>query len=343
MRIFIPIIIIMYSCVPNNNTLNNNTVSEIIRLSKEISDNPNDITALLKRVAYNLEKKEFESAIYDLKECILLDSLNYDLRLKIAKTYFELSKQPDSDSEYPNLAIFHLNKSININNKGYESYALLGELSLAYSAYHKAINYFKHSISLEYNQERTHMLMGYAFRKINEHDESIKCFNRAVKINPVYKEAYIQLAYAYHVNLDTLAIYYYNSALKIDSLDQLVLYNKAIFYQSLLDWNRALDCYSDLHAIDPFHANGHYNLGFIHMELELYDIATNNFSDAIYSNSNFFEAYYSRGICFETLGNIAQAESDYKRAIEINPDYDFAIEALKELYYKNKNYNTRAN
>jgi tetratricopeptide (TPR) repeat protein len=75
------------------------------------------------------------------------------------------------------------------------------------------------------------------------------------------------------------------------------------------------------------------------MELGLYDVATNNFSDAIYSNSEFYEAYYSRGNCFETLGNIAQAESDYNRAIEINPEYTYAIEALEILREKNKKYN----
>ena len=40
----------------------------------------------------------------------------------------------------------------------------------------------------------------------------------------------------------------------------------------------------------------------------------------------------------ETLGNIAQAEVDYKRAIEINPDYTFAIDALKALDLRNKKF-----
>jgi tetratricopeptide (TPR) repeat protein len=53
----------------------------------------------------------------------------------------------------------------------------------------------------------------------------------------------------------------------------------------------------------------------------------------------FFESYYARGICFETLGNIAQAEVDYKRAIEINPEYSFAKEALENLNKNNLKYN----
>ena len=75
------------------------------------------------------------------------------------------------------------------------------------------------------------------------------------------------------------------------------------------------------------------------MELKLYDVAVNNFSDAIYSNPNFHEAYYSRGNCFETLGNVRQAESDYRRAIEINPQYTYAIQALEDLLEKNRIYN----
>ena len=74
------------------------------------------------------------------------------------------------------------------------------------------------------------------------------------------------------------------------------------------------------------------------MELDLHNIAVNNFADAIYSNSVFYEAYYARGICFETLGNIAQAEVDYKRSIEINPNYQYGRDALDKLKNNNIKY-----
>ena len=205
----------------------------------------------------------------------------------------------------------------------------------------QSLSYFNKSLAINYNQEKTHLLMGYAYKYLQNIDMAIKFFSNAININPKYKEAYIEIAHTYHLQKDTLAISYYNNALLLDSFDVQLLYNKAIFYQEIMDWNNALTSYSELHKVDPFHADGHYNLGFIHMELQLFDIATNNFSDAIYSNSNYFQAYYSRGVCFETLGNIAQAESDYNRAIEINPSYDFAINALKKL--KNNNEYTRTN
>ena len=181
--------------------------------------------------------------------------------------------------------------------------------------------------------------MGYAFKQLKQTENAINCFRNAVNINPDYKEAHMQLGQIFHLLEDTVAVIYYNNALRLSPKDEMVLYNKALFYQSKQEWNTALDVYAELFAINAFHSSGHYNLGFIHMELGLYDVAANNFSDAIYSNSEFYEAYYSRGNCFETLGNIAQAESDYKRAIEINPEYTYAIDALESLINMNKNYN----
>jgi len=318
--------------------------SDIQILSEKIAENPKDIELLYERVEYNKLNNNLESVLYDLKEIIHLDSLDVKNHNQIAAIYSELSKLPNANSNYPSLAKHHLETSLTLNDKQSSTHALMGELFLAFGAfnpenYKKAIESFNTSLKLDYNQEKTHMLMGYAFKQLKQTENAINCFRNAVNINPDYKEAHMQLGQIFHLLGDTVAVIYYNNALRLSPKDEMVLYNKALFYQSKQEWNKALDVYAELFAINAFHSSGHYNLGFIHMELGLYDVAANNFSDAIYSNSEFYEAYYSRGKCFETLGNVAQAESDYKRAIEINPEYTYAIEALESLINMNKNYN----
>ena len=282
-----------------------------------------------------------ESALFDLKEIVRIDSLNTTNHFNIAEIYFMLSKGDNPSPKYPSLVKYHLEQSINLDSKNKSSLSLMGELLLAYKQYESAINSFNRSLVIDYNQERTHMLMGYAFKQLNQTENAINCFRNSININPEFFEGHMQLGEIFHLLGDTSALVYYNNALTINPYDEIALYNKALFYQNMLDWNNALHAYAELHKIKPFHSSGHYNLGFIHMELELYDIAINNFSDAIYSNSEFYEAYYSRGNCFETLGNIAQAESDYNRAIEINSNYTYAIEALSSLRQKNQKYNKR--
>ena len=313
--------------------------TQIQILSEKITENANDITLINDRVEYNQVKNNLESVLYDLKEIVRLDSLNTDNHLKIATIYFELSKGKNGNPKYPTLVKYHLEKSINLDAKNAEAFSLMGELLLAYGKFEDAIKSFNTSLKINYNQENSHMLMGYTFKQLNQTDNAINCFRNAVSVNPDFKEAHVQLGQIFHQLGDTMAIEYYNNALSITKDDELVLYNKALFYQDMLDWNNALDAYAVLHKVNYTHSSAHYNLGFIHMELGLYDIATNNFSDAIYSNSDFYEAYYARGNCFETLGNVKQAEIDYNRAIEINPEYTYAIEALENLIIKNKKYN----
>ena len=312
--------------------------SEIILLSEAIQKDPTNTTLLLDRANYNKRLNNLESALFDFNQCVQLDSLNHAFHYSVAEIYFELSKRQNANSKYPSLVKNHLTKAIKLNDKDKRYQALLGELMLAYAKYKDAIDCFNASLKIEYNQAKTHMLMGYAFKQLGQDDNAINCFRNSVNVNPEYKEGFVQLGQMFHVKGDTIAVVYYNNALQLDSTDEMTLYNKALFYQSTMNWNAALEAYSDLHKVNFTHSSGHYNIGFIHMELGLYDVASNNFSDAIYSNSEFFEAYYSRGNCFETLGNIKQAEIDYKRAIEINPEYTFAVEALEQLQLKNKKY-----
>jgi tetratricopeptide (TPR) repeat protein len=313
--------------------------SEIVILSENIQNDPTNTDLLLARANYNKEQDNLESSLFDLNQCVQLDSLNNAFHFSVAEIYFELSKKTNADGKYPSLAIHHLDKALKLNINDEKSHALLGELMLAYAKYKEAIEHFNSSLKIEYNQAKTHMLMGYAFKQLTQEDDAINCFRNAVNVDPEYKEAFVQLGQMFHVRRDTTAVVYYDNALRLDSTDEMILYNKALFYQSIMQWNAALEAYAALHKVNAFHSSGHYNIGFIHMELGLYDVAANNFSDAIYGNSEFYEAYYSRGNCFETLGNIAQAEVDYRRAIEINPDYTFAVDALKALDLRNKKFN----
>ena len=342
-------IAVLFLCACESNAQKENQ-SENSSLSEKIKSDPTNIALLYQRVEHNKSKstptaaKDLESALYDLQEIVRLDSLDGNNHYQIAETYFELSKFPNANRKYPSDAEQHLEKALNIDNEDYKSHALLGNLLLAGAfldsvKYKEAIKHFNTSLRIEYNQANTHLLLGYTFKQLQYEKQAINCFRNAVNVDPEFKEAYVQLGQIFHVKGDTTAVVYYDNALQLDPTDEMILYNKAMFYQSILQWNAALEAYAALHKVNAFHSNGHYNIGFIHMELDLYDMAANNFSDAIYGHSEFHQAYYARGNCFETLGNIAQAEVDYKTAIEIKPDYTFAVEALEELLLKNKKYN----
>tara|TARA_B110000263_G_scaffold153208_1_gene133010 strand:- start:2522 stop:3541 length:1020 start_codon:yes stop_codon:yes gene_type:complete len=312
--------------------------SQISLLSEKINKNPSNTDYLLERAIYNLDKHKYESALFDLKQCLLIDSLNSKFNYLASQAYFEISKHDKTKSEYGKLALQCIRESINSDQTNYLALALHGEINIAYARYKEAIDLFNRSLEIEYNQFQIHHLMGYAFKQLNQHDIAINCFQNSININPSYIQSYIEIGLIYQLRNDTLTEIYYNNVLDIDSSDIITLYNLALYYQDNQLYNKALVTYNKLLVFDAFNTNTHFNIGFIHMELKLFNVAVNNFADAIYSNSVFYQAYYARGVCFETLGNIAQAEVDYRRAVEIKPDYTYAIDALEVLNNNNIKY-----
>ena len=318
-----------------SNLIGYNQNNKIDYLSLFLSSNYISVDSLYKTINYLISINDLDAAIKYAEDIIRLEPKKSKSYLNLANIYFELSKKRNANPSFPSLVKQNLEKSIELDNQNFIAYSLMGELLLASGDYQESVNFLTKSLQINYNQENTHLLLGYTFKQLKEYPKAIDCFRNSLLINPSFFEANMQLGQIYHLLKDKNAILYYDNAIKLDSKNELVLYNKALFYQDMQEWNNALSAYSELHEVNKFHSDSHYNLGFIHMELELHDIAANNFSDAIYSNSSFYQAYYARGICFETLGNIKQAESDYKRAIQLNPDYYYAIEALSLLQQKN--------
>ena len=338
MRIYLLSSFLLFSACNVVEENDNVKKSEISLLSEKINKNPSNTDYLIDRAMFNLDKNKHESALFDLKQCLLIDSLNSEFNFLAAQSYFEISKYDKTKSEYGKLALECIKKSTDSDPNNHLALSLHGELNIAYARYKQAIDLFNKSLKIKYNQFKTHHLMGYAFKQLNQHDIAIDCFQNSISINPIYTQSYIEIGLIYQLRNDTLTEIYYNNVLDIDSSDVITLYNLALYYQDNKLYNKALVTYNKLLVFDAFNTNTHYNIGFIHMELKLFNIAINNFADAIYSNSVFYQAYYARGVCFETLGNIAQAEVDYRRAIEINPDYTFAIDALEVLINTNKKY-----
>ena len=202
-----------------------------------------------------------------------------------------------------------------------------------------AIKNFNQSLKIEFDQEETHMLLGFAYKAVKKYNDAIFCFKNAVNIEPQYFEAHMQLAEIFNFLDDEIAVVHYENALELEPDNKLALFGKAWFYHKQKEWDQAIESYYNLLDVDYTHADANYNLGSIHLELKNYDMARNHFADVISTYSEHYKAYYAKGHCNEVLGNVKQAEVDYKRAIEIYPGYKNALEALRRLQNNNKKYN----
>ncbi|MBL7923316.1 MAG: tetratricopeptide repeat protein, partial [Bacteroidia bacterium] len=145
-----------------------------------------------------------------------------------------------------------------------------------------------------------------------------------------YYDAYLQLAMIFHAKNNKLALQYYDGALRINPKSVDAYYGRGLWYQeNLRDYDKAIQDYTSATQLNPRAARAHYALGYLHYQyLKVYDQAIRHYNDAIASDSTWPEAWFNRGLSYEASGNIGAANADYRKALQLNPAYKNAADAL---------------
>jgi len=105
--------------------------------------------------------------------------------------------------------------------------------------------------------------------------------------------------------------------------------NRGILRSRASDPKGALDDYDAGLALDATLAEGYVDRGATYIVLQKYDTALQDINKGIEMGAHKPQiAYYDRAIVNEALGNIRGAYEDYKKAVEIAPDFGLATEQL---------------
>ena len=80
------------------------------------------------------------------------------------------------------------------------------------------------------------------------------------------------------------------------------------------------------------------DLGNQYIEQDNFDLAIEEFTQAIQLNPNYTEAYFNRGKCYGKQGSYESALKDFDKAIQLDPDYTQAYYKRGYCYYEEKNY-----
>ena len=148
-----------------------------------------------------------------------------------------------------------------------------------------------------------------------------------------YYDAYIQLGLIYSTANNVLAIDYFNNALNIDPQSVEALYALGMFYQDAGDAENAMTYYNQLLVIDPQNIYANYNLGYIFLVfVGDYEKAIEYFDYALDLKPDYYEALYNKGYCLELLGEYAAARDAYNEVLEMETNYQRAIDGLNRIY-----------
>jgi tetratricopeptide (TPR) repeat protein len=213
-----------------------------------------------------------------------------------------------------------------------EAWIKLGEVHLMFKQYQDVFNYSNKALENDPYNDKAYFLKAYAYKEMGDTNNAINSFQQCVKFNTKHYEANIELGLMFMSLKNPLAISYFNNAIAIDSNKIDAYYDLGMYYQENDELNEAIATYKKLSEVDPKFPSSYYNIGYIYLELlNISDMSIPYFTKAIAANPQYFEAYYNRGLAFEKLGNVFNAQNDYKYALQLNPNYEKAIIALNRV------------
>jgi tetratricopeptide (TPR) repeat protein len=149
------------------------------------------------------------------------------------------------------------------------------------------------------------------------------CFNAA--------NVAARIHYTTHEDVDncTLALNFNDLSVQ----DRAATYtNRGIIHMALEEYEKAVSDYSSALSLEPEIAEIYVNIGNVYYMGKVYDKAIVEYTKAIdMRTSSIHVAYTNRGMSYESLGDLDNAEQDYLTALEILPDSTFLQDKLNQL------------
>ncbi len=274
-----------------------------------------------------LEEKKLDEALNDVNRALGLDSLKAEFYLVLADIHF-IKKEGT-------LAKEALNKCLKVDPENTEAYLKLSEIYFLVEQYVKAIELINKAIKIDLNNSKAYFMKGMNYKYMGDTMKAISSMQTAVEQNNDYYDAYIQLGLMYGAKHDSMAVSFYDNALRIIPNSVEGIYNKSVFLQDHGYFEEALGGYQKILEIDSNYFQAYFNIGFVLLVFKKnYRLSINNFTKAINAYPDYFEAFCNRGIAYEQLKDFKNAEADFRKALEIKPDYTPAAKGISRVVDK---------
>jgi len=297
---------------------------ELKAVNAELLADPNNATLYNKRAKVYQSLREFPEAVHDSKRAIKLDSTNASFYLTLADTYFS---QNNTRLSKELLEITAKKFPDNI-----ETLLKLAELYYLVQRYQEGIEYVNKALKLNENLAKAYFIKGSIYRESGDTSRAISSLETAVEQDNRYVEAFYDLGVMYAARRNPIAIDYYNNVLSIQPDNRDAAYAKAKLLQDLGKTNEAISMYQSIIKADKSCANCYYNLGAIYLEITKEPKkALEQFTKAIETDPAYLAAYFARGYTYSLLKDKESAKADYNMCLELEPNYEAAIEELNKL------------
>lgn len=185
----------------------------------------------------------------------------------------------------------------------------------------------KRTAIAEYNLARAHAALGNT-------EHAVRHYQQAIQIRPRFPEA--------HNNLGMLlndlaefeqAMQHFKQVIATAPLFAAAHYGMGVAYQNLDDNSNAAVCYQKAITLKPDFFASWVNLGLICYQIGSADVAVHCYNEAIGLCPGNAELYFQLGLAYMALARFSDAARAFTKALEFEPWYKEAKDALEEAMF----------
>jgi tetratricopeptide (TPR) repeat protein len=297
---------------------------KLSELDQMIAANPDNDSLLHQRALLLIGMKRFEDAHRDMQKAVSIDSTKAPYFLTLSDIYFAGNR-----IMYARNALI---KAAELDPHNLQAHSKLAEVYFLLKKYDESVRHTAQMLNISPGNALAYFIRGMCYKETGDTNRALSAFQTAIENDREYYNAYMQAGILFQLKNNPVCMEYFNNALRIKPESEEALYGRAMFLQENGDYDRAIQDYTQILKINPRNKNAHYNLGYVHYTyLKVYSQAIKHYDDAIAADPNYAEAYYSRGLCYEAVGNIGAAQTDYEKSLQLRPGYELPQLGLKRI------------
>lgn len=188
---------------------------------------------------------------------------------------------------------------------------------------------------------QSHFAYGNQYLAKHQYSEAIIEYQKALKLNPYYKEAYLNLGKAYQSKqLFKEAISQYQKALQLDKGYVSAYVNLGLCYEKQNLLAKAKINIKKAIELDPVNPEAHFNLATVLYKENRIKESIEEYIQATKIDSSYLQAYIKLGdIYFKNLNNDKKALYYFDMAKKIDPKNEISYLKSGEVYVKKELFN----
>lgn len=206
--------------------------------------------------------------------------------------------------------------------------------------FENAITSYTNLISLSPRNAAAYVRRGFSYHYTGRVDSAYADYKQAVSINPDLKTEYYMKCMLYTVDSSNANAVLNDCTRTINEFKtfSLAYYKRGVAYRELNNLESSLRDFDKSVEIYPKFFNSIIYRGLIYEAQGKNSAAITEYTTAIRiagaNNSKAFLAYNNRGVIYQKLGNFSQAEADYRKSYELNPNFTTAKDNLDAIRKK---------